>query len=47
MVIGLPPVLNFGKPELRDKIVPEIFAGKKASRSMSSPSHFVLTYLPL
>lgn len=29
MVIGLPPVLNFAKPELRDKIVPEIFAGKK------------------
>ncbi|KAF8596282.1 acyl-CoA dehydrogenase NM domain-like protein [Ceratobasidium sp. AG-I] len=29
MVIGLPPVINFGKPELRDKIVPEIFTGKK------------------
>ncbi|KAB5592021.1 Long-chain specific acyl-CoA dehydrogenase [Ceratobasidium theobromae] len=29
MVIGLPPVLNFAKPELRDKVVPEIFAGKK------------------
>ncbi|QRW17607.1 acyl-CoA dehydrogenase [Rhizoctonia solani] len=31
MVIGLPPVLNFAKPALRDKIVPDIFAGKKAS----------------
>ncbi|ELU37332.1 acyl-CoA dehydrogenase [Rhizoctonia solani AG-1 IA] len=29
MVIGLPPVLNFAKPALRDKIVPDIFAGKK------------------
>ncbi|KAF8754341.1 Acyl-CoA dehydrogenase, N-terminal domain [Rhizoctonia solani] len=31
MVIGLPPVLNFAKPALRDKIVPDIFAGKKAT----------------
>ncbi|KAF9468150.1 acyl-CoA dehydrogenase [Collybia nuda] len=27
--IGLPPILNFGKPALRDKIVPEVLAGKK------------------
>jgi alkylation response protein AidB-like acyl-CoA dehydrogenase len=26
---GLPPVINFGKPALRDKIVPEILDGKK------------------
>ncbi|QRV75390.1 acyl-CoA dehydrogenase [Ceratobasidium sp. AG-Ba] len=29
MVIGLPPVLNFGRPELREKVIPEIFSGKK------------------
>ena len=28
-VIGLPPVLNFGSPELKKRIVPDIFAGKK------------------
>jgi alkylation response protein AidB-like acyl-CoA dehydrogenase/predicted heme/steroid binding protein len=28
-VIGLPPVLNFGSPELQAKIVPDILAGKK------------------
>ncbi|RDB25902.1 Isovaleryl-CoA dehydrogenase, mitochondrial [Hypsizygus marmoreus] len=27
--IGLPPILNFGKPVLRDKIVPDVLAGKK------------------
>lgn len=26
---GLPPILNFGQPALRDKIVPEVLAGKK------------------
>ena len=26
---GLPPILNFGKPQLRNKIVPEVFDGKK------------------
>ncbi|KAI7937667.1 hypothetical protein MJO28_015214 [Puccinia striiformis f. sp. tritici] len=29
MVIGLPPVLNFGTPELKAKIVPEVLSGKK------------------
>ena len=29
MVIGLPPVLNFGSEELKTKIVPEIMSGKK------------------
>ncbi|KIJ51567.1 hypothetical protein M422DRAFT_65511 [Sphaerobolus stellatus SS14] len=29
MVIGLPPVLNFGTPELQAKVVPEVFSGKK------------------
>ncbi|KAF9519567.1 hypothetical protein BS47DRAFT_1370728 [Hydnum rufescens UP504] len=29
MVIGLPPVLNFGRPELKAKIVPEVLSGKK------------------
>jgi alkylation response protein AidB-like acyl-CoA dehydrogenase len=29
MVIGLPPVLNFGSDELKAKIVPEVFSGKK------------------
>ncbi|KAG6865907.1 hypothetical protein C0991_010740 [Blastosporella zonata] len=27
--IGLPPVLNFAKPALRDKIAPEVLDGKK------------------
>lgn len=27
--IGLPPILNFGQPAVRDKIVGEVFAGKK------------------
>jgi alkylation response protein AidB-like acyl-CoA dehydrogenase len=26
---GLPPILNFGKPALRNKIVPEVLDGKK------------------
>ena len=29
LVIGLPPVLNFGSKELYDQVVPETFAGKK------------------
>ncbi|KAG8871386.1 hypothetical protein FRB97_008761 [Tulasnella sp. 331] len=29
MVIGLPPVLNFASEELKARIVPDIFAGKK------------------
>jgi alkylation response protein AidB-like acyl-CoA dehydrogenase/predicted heme/steroid binding protein len=29
MVIGLPPVVNFGHPELQKQIVPDILAGKK------------------
>jgi alkylation response protein AidB-like acyl-CoA dehydrogenase len=29
MVIGLPPVLNFGSQELKAKVIPEIFSGKK------------------
>ena len=28
-VIGLPPVLNFGSPEVQSKIVPEVLQGKK------------------
>ncbi|KAH9043419.1 peroxisomal acyl-CoA-dehydrogenase [Lactarius hengduanensis] len=28
-VIGLPPILNFGSPELKAKVVPEVFAAKK------------------
>ena len=28
-VIGLPPLLSFGSPELQAKIVPDVFAGKK------------------
>ncbi|KAJ7104229.1 acyl-CoA dehydrogenase [Mycena belliarum] len=27
--IGLPPIINFGQPALRDKIVEEVYAGKK------------------
>ncbi|KAF8340593.1 acyl-CoA dehydrogenase NM domain-like protein [Cantharellus anzutake] len=29
MVIGLPPVINFGSPELKAKVVPDVLAGKK------------------
>lgn len=29
MVIGLPPVLNFGSPELKKKVLPEVLSGKK------------------
>lgn len=29
MVIGLPPVINFGSNELKAKVVPDVFAGKK------------------
>jgi alkylation response protein AidB-like acyl-CoA dehydrogenase len=29
MVIGLPPVLNFGSNELKQRIVPDVLAGKK------------------
>ncbi|KAI0922057.1 hypothetical protein AcW1_004131 [Taiwanofungus camphoratus] len=28
-VIGLPPVLNYGSPELKAKVVPEVLSGKK------------------
>ncbi|KDQ59065.1 hypothetical protein JAAARDRAFT_33786 [Jaapia argillacea MUCL 33604] len=28
-IIGLPPVLNFASPALRDKVVPEVLSGKK------------------
>ncbi|KIP05823.1 hypothetical protein PHLGIDRAFT_91676 [Phlebiopsis gigantea 11061_1 CR5-6] len=28
-VIGLPPVLNFGTPEIQAKVVPEVLSGKK------------------
>jgi alkylation response protein AidB-like acyl-CoA dehydrogenase len=28
-VIALPPILNYGSPELVAKVVPDIFAGKK------------------
>ncbi|TCD69164.1 hypothetical protein EIP91_008460 [Steccherinum ochraceum] len=28
-VIGLPPVLNFGSPEIKNKVVPEVLSGKK------------------
>ena len=29
MVIGLPPVMNFGSAELKKRVVPDVFAGKK------------------
>lgn len=29
MVIGLPPVINFGSEEIKARVVPEVFAGKK------------------
>ncbi|KZT18274.1 acyl-CoA dehydrogenase NM domain-like protein [Neolentinus lepideus HHB14362 ss-1] len=29
VVIGLPPVLNFARPEIKEKVVPDVLAGKK------------------
>lgn len=29
MVIGLPPVLNFGSDEIKMRVAPDILAGKK------------------
>ena len=29
LVIGLPPVMNFGSEELKRKVLPEVFSGKK------------------
>ena len=28
-VIGLPPILNFGSPELQARVVPDVLSGKK------------------
>lgn len=28
-MIGLPPVMNFGAPEIKKKVVPEVLSGKK------------------
>lgn len=28
-VIGLPPVLHFGSPEIKAKVIPDVFGGKK------------------
>ncbi|GAA6053409.1 hypothetical protein JCM3770_002311 [Rhodotorula araucariae] len=38
MVIGLPPVLNFGSEKMRQRVLPDIFAGKKfISLAISEP----------
>lgn len=29
LIIGLPPVINFGSEELKEKVLPEVFSGKK------------------
>lgn len=29
LIIGLPPVMNFGSEELKRKVLPEVFSGKK------------------
>ena len=29
LVIGLPPVMNFGSDELKREVLPEVFSGKK------------------
>ena len=28
-VIGLPPIINYGTPEVQAKIIPEVLSGKK------------------
>ncbi|KAF7312329.1 Acyl-CoA dehydrogenase [Mycena indigotica] len=39
MVIGLPPVLNFGSEELKARVVPEVFQGKKFISLAISEAH--------
>jgi len=29
LIIGLPPVMNFGSEELKQEVLPEVFSGKK------------------
>ena len=38
-VIGLPPVLNFGSPELKAKVVPEVLQAKKFIALAISEAH--------
>ncbi|KAJ7104224.1 acyl-CoA dehydrogenase NM domain-like protein [Mycena belliarum] len=39
LVIGLPPVLNFGSEELKARVVPEVFQGKKFISLAISEAH--------
>lgn len=43
MVIGLPPLMNFGSDELKAKVVPDILAGKKVCPHLSTYRAYVLT----
>ena len=37
-IIGLPPVLNFGSPEVKARVAPEVLSGKKfISLAISEP----------
>lgn len=36
MVIGLPPVLNFGKGALQKRVLDDVFSGKKVSPSINA-----------
>lgn len=36
LIIGLPALMNYGSPELKAKVVPDILAGKKVSSRLTS-----------
>lgn len=39
MVIGLPPVMNFGQEPLRTKVLDEVFSGQKVGRPLILARH--------
>ncbi|TFK45377.1 acyl-CoA dehydrogenase NM domain-like protein [Heliocybe sulcata] len=39
VIIGLPPVINFARPELRDRVVAEVLSGKKFISLAISEAH--------
>lgn len=45
-VIGIPPILNFGSPEVQAKVVPEVLSGKKyICLAITGPSLCVLNLI--
>ncbi|KAF9645568.1 acyl-CoA dehydrogenase NM domain-like protein [Thelephora ganbajun] len=39
LIIGLPPVMNFGSEELKQKVLPQVFSGKKFICLATSEAH--------